>query len=128
MSHPPIANKVVCIDFDGTIVPWGPLMAPKDPFPGVANAIRELKKAGYRIVIFTSRLSETWIDDEDQDLGDQLAYVAGILTDHLIPFDDITADKVPAEAYFDDRAIRVDESWPLNLAIEGFLLMNENAA
>lgn len=127
MNHPPIANKVVCIDFDGTIVPWGPLMAPKEPFPGVAQAIRELKARGYRIVIFTSRLSETWIGDENQDLGDQLAYVADILTDHRIPFDDITADKVPAEAYFDDKAITVSADIPLDLCINRWLYEQEVA-
>lgn len=120
-GHPPIANRTICIDFDGTIVPWGKLMAPKHPFPGVGPAIRALKAEGYTIVIFTSRLSMTWLVDEDHDPDEQYAYVAGILERNSIPYDRITSEKVPAEAYFDDKAITVSADMPLAVALMKWL-------
>ena len=127
MNHPPIANKTVCIDFDGTIVPWGPLMAPKAPFPGVAEAIRDLHNRGSRIVIFTSRLSQVWLDDEGHDPLVQQAYVVDTLLAYEIPYDLVTADKVPAEAYFDDKAITVSTDIPLDLCINRWLYQQEVA-
>jgi hypothetical protein len=120
-THPPIANRVACIDFDGTIVPWGPLMATKEPFPRVADAIRFLKHKGFTIAIHTSRASVTWLLSQGLDIGDQLEYVARILRDNDIPFDTITAEKIPAEVYFDDKAIQVSEDYPLDHAILDFL-------
>jgi hypothetical protein len=121
-NHPPIANKVACIDFDGTIVPWGPLMAPKDPFPGVPDQIRALKAAGYSIVIFTSRFSPTWQEAQDIDPMGQYQYIVDTLHAHDIPYDHITAEKIPAEVYFDDKAIQVSADYPLDHAILDFLL------
>lgn len=114
-SAPTEAVPTVCVDFDSTIVPWGPLMADATPFPGVAEGVRALKAAGYRIVIFTSRLSGTWFkaanpDDYEGlvvDRENQRAHVAAILDKNGIPYDEITAEKVPALAYFDDRAVHV---------------------
>src|SRR2546426_154100 len=56
-----IAHKTVCVDFDGTIIPWGPLMADARVFPGVGDAMRRLKAAGYTIAIFSSRFSEHYL-------------------------------------------------------------------
>lgn len=121
-DHPPIANKVVCIDFDGTIVPWGPLMARKEPFNGVPEAIRRLKELGYTIVIFTSRLSPAWFRNEGHDVEEQYEYVALTLRAAGIPYDRITSEKVPAEAYFDDKAIRVSYPFfPLDVMIGDFI-------
>lgn len=115
-GHSPVAEKVAAIDFDGTIVPWGPLMGDKDPEPGAVEALRAIKAAGYRIVIFTSRLSKRWarsvVGDEPWRvtvfLNEQEEYVRSTLTRHDIPFDEITAEKVPAEFYIDDKAFRYE--------------------
>lgn len=125
-GHPPIANRVVCVDFDGTLVPWGPLMAKKDPFPKVVEWMNALRAAGYTIVIFTSRASETWWRSarpkSPEAFGKrQVEYVADILDRHGVPYDRITAEKVPAEAYFDDKARGVTDAYPLTYAIEDFL-------
>lgn len=133
-GHPPSAAKVVCIDFDGTIVPWGGLLDPKKkPFPGAAEAIQALRDSGWRIVILTSRMSPSWWRAEAITRGvnqwefgrQQKAYVAGLLTKHGIPFDKITAEKVPAQAYFDDKAVFVQDGpgggAPLASAIGLFL-------
>jgi hypothetical protein len=118
-GHPPIADRLALIDFDGTIVPWGPLMGDKDPLPGAVEAIRDLKARGYRIGIFTSRLSRTWAASVVTGgaavaafLVEQEQYVRRLLTAHDIPFDFITAEKMPAQFYVDDKAIGFRGSWP----------------
>jgi hypothetical protein len=105
-GHAPIAARVACIDFDGTIVPWGPLIDPAvKPTPGAVKAIQRIKKAGYRIVIFTSRMSGTWLKDAGEDPRLQGEYVQQVLDKYGIPWDTITAEKIPAEFYIDDKGI-----------------------
>lgn len=100
------ARRVACIDFDSTLYPWGPLFAQPDPLPGAPEAMRRLKAAGYRIVIFTSRLSPTWLEAAKYTASDQLDHITAMLWRDGIPFDLVTSEKVPAEVYVDDRAIR----------------------
>lgn len=117
-GHPPIAAKLVMIDFDGTLVPWGPLMGDKDAEPGAVEAMWAFAKAGYRIGIFTSRMSETWACSVTgkgpmhyetlKFLQDQRDYVVRQLDRHGVPYDFITAEKRPAEAYIDDKAYRYE--------------------
>jgi ribonucleotide monophosphatase NagD (HAD superfamily) len=109
-GHPPVAHKVICVDFDSTIIPWGATMFDdSNPLPGAVEAIREFKKAGYKVVIFTSRMSPTWWKSEGwtvkKAVNEQMAYVTSILDKHDIPFDAVTSEKVPAVAYIDDKAI-----------------------
>lgn len=118
-GHSPVAERVALIDFDGTIVPWGPLMGQKDPLPGAVEGIRYLAGLGYTIVIFTSRLSKTWARSVVGDggaaitafLNEQEEYVREHLIRHRIPFSYITAEKVPAEFYIDDKAIGFRGNW-----------------
>lgn len=131
MRHaPPSAKRVVCVDFDGTIAPWGKLFDLPEPFPGVADAMRALRSAGYRIVILTSRLSEAWQDADHLHFGfsDPIAfdienreYVRSYLRRYNIPWDDITAEKIPAVAYFDDHAVHVSTRHPLTSRIRCLL-------
>lgn len=112
-GYAPIAHKVVCVDFDSTLYPWRPIYEQPDPLPGAADAVRRLKDAGYRIVIFTSRLSPTWLASTKYTASDMLDHIEAVLKRDAIPYDLITAEKVPAEAYVDDRAIRFTEGeWP----------------
>ncbi len=108
-GHPPVAHGVIAVDFDATIVPWGKtLYDVRDALPGAVEAINAFKDAGLTIVIFTSRMSQRWWDHEGfsgTERDKQRMYVEGTLTRLGIPFDDITAEKVPAIAYIDDKAI-----------------------
>lgn len=105
-GHSPIAKNVVCVDFDGTLYPFSDLYSRARPNPGAVEAVKRMKEAGFRIVIFTSRLSPTWCFSEHESLTGQYNYVQDILLRDGIPFDDITSEKVPAVAYIDDRAVR----------------------
>jgi hypothetical protein len=113
-GHSPDAKGVVCVDFDGTLVPWGPLMNPESqPLPGAVEAVQKMKNAGWRILIYTSRLSPSWHSASGEKYEEQLQYVVDTLNRLGIPFDGITAEKVPAEAYIDDRAIEfTGDNWP----------------
>lgn len=110
----PIAHKVICIDFDSTLYPWGILFNwEAEPIPGAAECVRALKKAGYHIVILTSRMSPSWLEDAGESGKEHLDYIMWLLSKHGIPWDRITSEKVPAEHYVDDKAIEfTGNNWP----------------
>ncbi len=112
-GHSPVAHRVVCVDFDGTIVKWGPLMQKhKRGIPGAVKAVRAFKKAGYTVVIFTSRLSPSWHEASGENMKEQADYVFDTLTRLGVPFDYVTAEKVPAQFYIDDKAIEfTGDNW-----------------
>lgn len=113
-GHPPVAAGVVCVDFDGTISPWGDLFGFPKPLPGAVNFIRWLKKEGYTVVIFTSRLSSVWHAAEGRNpakgIFEQVEYLQAYVRKYDIPVDSATAEKIPAIAYIDDKAIQY-KSW-----------------
>lgn len=110
-GHPPVAENVVLVDFDGVISPFGK-MFDAHPFEGVKEALRVLRLNGYKIVIFTSRLSPTWHKHEGwstrKAAKEQREYLEKFLAKNKIPFDDITCEKVPAVLYLDDKAQNVE--------------------
>lgn len=113
---PPVAKGVICVDFDGCLFQWGDLHAKTPPFMGAVNALRAFKAHGYEIVILTSRMSPTWWASEGFDLKqariEQFSFMKMRLDTFGIPFDRITAEKVPAEYYIDDKAIEfTGEDW-----------------
>lgn len=125
----PSAARVACIDLDATIIPWGPLTSLRRPFPGAVEAMKAMKIDGWTIVVLTSRLSRTWWKAEAAARGmdptvfgrEQTTFVKGLLERYGVPYDRITAEKVPAAVYFDDKAIHVSEEYPLARAITDFL-------
>lgn len=124
-THPPVADKVACVDFDGTIAPWGAMFAFPEPLPGVVEAIKRLKEAGFQVVIFTSRLSPTWHAAEGWDTNvatkEQVEYLREYCERYGIDADAATAEKIPAEVYLDDKALQVDKSHTILGQVETFL-------
>ena len=128
-GHPPSASRRVLVDFDKTIRAWSDLISYANPLPGAAEAIRRLHDAGYEVVILTSRMSPTWWRSEaerrdvsvDDFATEQAEYVAAYLRLWDIPYATVTAEKMPALAFFDDTAVRVTEDYPLAAAIDDFL-------
>lgn len=124
-GHPPIAAKTVLIDFDGTIFPFGEIYGPKTPYKGVPEAVQALKSSGYRVIVFTSRLSKAWHFAEGwstrEATKDQIRYITKVMKKNKIPFDGITSEKIPCEVYFDDKAVRVGLQYTLADGINDFI-------
>ena len=95
--------KTVVFDFDGVIHSYtsgwqGMDVANDPPVTGIREAITEVKKAGYKVVVVSSRCSTP--------LG--LETVKDYLDEHGISVHEVVAHKPPAVVYIDDRAICFD--------------------
>lgn len=78
-----------------------------DAFDGAKQVIDWLKRSGYEIVIFTTRASEENAKELGGDHNEQIEKIEKWLKDHDIYFDKITAEKLAADFYIDDKAIHI---------------------
>jgi len=78
-----------------------------DAFDGAKQVIDWLRKKGFEIVIFTTRASETNAKENGGDHLEQIEKVKEWLKKHNIYFDKITAEKLAADFYIDDKAIHI---------------------
>lgn len=93
----------VCFDFDGVIHSYtsgwkGETIIPDPPVPGIGEAIKSIRDAGYEIAVFSTRCMTK--------AGREA--VRAYLDDNNIKVDKISAYKPPAIVYIDDRAICFD--------------------
>ena len=99
MSYTP----TIVFDFDGVIHSYtsgwkGVANIPDPPVPGIREAIAEIRDAGYRVVVVSTRCSER----------DGLMAIHKFMDENNILVDDISAHKPPALVYIDDRALCFD--------------------
>lgn len=123
-GYAPTAHRVILVDFDGVLYPWEPIMSEPDPVPGAVEAMRRLKAAGYYLVIFTSRLSKRWLAESGYSESNQRDHIERLLKRDGIPYDELSAEKYPAEAYIDDRAFRFRDNW---LELTDYILVSRGA-
>ena len=104
----------IAIDLDGTLAQmsppsmWGDLKHFGPVIPGAAQAMKDLKKLGYRIIIYTAR-----INGENCPVKKVKGYVEKWLKDNDIVYDQVW-DQMgkPASSFIiDDRAIEFTD-WP----------------
>lgn len=101
MSYPPAPRtdlKWAAVDFDGTIAhsswtPDNPLALPGEPIYDNLLKLEELRQAGFKIYVHSSR---PWADYE---------LLESYLNHHHIAFDGIILGKLLAHVYVDDRAV-----------------------
>jgi len=111
-----IEEKRAMIDLDGTIHKYskgykdGSIY--DDAFKGAKQVIDWLKNKGYEIIIFTTRASKGNALEMGNDHEKEIQNVENWLKDHDIYFDRVTADKLAADFYIDDKAITIkDGNW-----------------
>ena len=110
-------RKRVMIDFDNVIYPysengrWNNGEIIYSGFKDVNGLVQKasistnkFKDNGFEIGILTSRVSEGRKDEQEPK-------IAKFLNLNNIKFDFITAEKIPAMAYIDDRAIYFNDNW-----------------
>lgn len=98
---------IIAVDFDGTVVEHEyPRIGTVKP--GAKKALKALKKAGHKIVIWTCRQ------------GAEERMVRTFLIDNGIPFDsvntpipgsDLGTRKIYADLYIDDKGLRFEDNW-----------------
>lgn len=94
-------KKTIAIDFDGVLHSYtsgwkGPGIIPDPPVPGMADACHQMIQAGFEVVVMSSRARHQ----------PAAMAMASWLINHGFPPMKITAEKVPAEVYIDDRGYR----------------------
>lgn len=102
-----IRRPVIAVDLDGTIAKYNDWQGPDhigDPLPKASEGLMLLKKAGFKILIFTTRTNPLVNKEHIRVLK---LRVERYLEKHDIPYDDVYAGpgKPLCDLFLDDRAI-----------------------
>lgn len=101
------------IDFDGTIHKYSKGYQDgtvyDEPFEGAKEFIDWLRSKGYQIVIFSTRASKTNDQETGGDHKKEIIKIENYLKEYDIHYDLITAEKLAANFYIDDRAIHFND-------------------
>jgi len=104
-------RKRAMIDFDGVISQylngWNNGVLSDDLMIGAKESIVELREMGYEIVIFTTRASKVHMVKPTAE--EQIGALKVWLKKHNIYYDRITAEKLGATFYIDDKGIRFSD-------------------
>lgn len=108
-------TKVCCVDFDNTItksdLPFFLDVLEKNPQPGVAEALQEIKNMGYEIHIFSCRTCND-VSETPAEKMKQIVKMTAFLEKHNIPYNQILNENKPiAYAYIDDRGVAFRGDW-----------------
>jgi hypothetical protein len=111
--------KRVAIDFDGVIHDYrggwqGYGAIPGEAVPGVVEDILRLRAAGYSVAVVTSRA----LDAEGAEAVREWLRRRGLEVGRDI--EEVTALKLPAMAYFDDRGVTFRPGMDLLEAVRAF--------
>lgn len=79
-----------------------------EPFKGAKESIDWLKSQGYEIVIFTARASKENAAELGGNYEKQIENVETWLDNCGIYYDRVTAEKLAADFYIDDRAVVIE--------------------
>ena len=103
--YTPGSDNTIIVDFDGTICEFA---YPKEGklIADTIKALEMLKKAGFTILIHSSRTSRKF----SQEVRNENFYrMVDYLLSHGVPFDEVLKhDKPPVLAYIDDSAHRLE--------------------
>ena len=103
-------NKTIVVDIDNTILTTiNRDYDNSQPMMEVIVGLRELKKAGWRIVLHTARGQGRSNGNIDLVREDVTREVETFCSKYDVPFDELILGKVWASYYIDDRALRPEE-------------------
>lgn len=109
----PVDHPWVALDLDGTIMEDGhyPKLGP--PRQGAREAVWRLKQLGLKIMIFTARTQPLNIEGKYTNVNKAVQAILDWGVEYDIPIDYVFPLPKPTfvVAFFDDRAIRVDEGF-----------------
>lgn len=106
-------NRIM-IDFDGVIHSYHEGYKDGSIYGYVIENTKETideLSIDHQIVIFTTRVSEGHNVDQGESVEEKRKQIENWLSENEIFFDFITADKLPAIVYIDDKAIRFENNW-----------------
>ena len=111
-----MSTKIVCFDFDGVIHPYkngfqGIGKTPNPPIIESVEAIRRLRRRGYKVIVVSSRCTVP--------IG--MRAVKRYLKENHIDVDDVTGEKLDSDVYIDDRAICYKPGMNLYMEIKHFM-------
>jgi len=107
----PKTGKVLCIDFDGTIVTHTAMNKEVLPHyvgslkPKAAETIRKFKEDGFTIIIQSGRLHPNWNQVEEQT-----KLIKTFLKKNKIPYDGLISKHPTAAIFIDDKSL-FHEDW-----------------
>jgi len=115
----------ILIDFDRTINKytkgWNDgIIEDEKPIENSKEAIDYLYSLGFKVYIFTARLS-----DENADVNDQYNQIREWLDKYDFKYEDITSEKLPAIIYIDDRGFRFSGNWSKDIKYIKEILFDE---
>ncbi len=109
-----MSNSII-IDVDGTLCeikqPYENYLD-VEPKSNIIDTLKQYKRKGYRIVLYTSRNMRTFKNNIGEINAKTLPTLLKWLEKHEIPFDEIYVGKPwpgPGGFYVDDRTVRPDE-------------------
>ena len=106
-------RKRAMVDFDGVISRyengWNDGELSDDLMPGAKKAIDEMQAMGYEICVFTTRASD--VHNVKPSAKELVSALKVWLKEHDIYYDRITAEKLGATFYIDDKGIRFTGNW-----------------
>ena len=101
--------NIACVDLDGVLYQYtkhaGVLNFEKPPNPEALKLVRRLKKEGWWITIYSSRLNGSWKEATYEEIREM---VINWLVKHDVPYDDVARPeegKRFATVYIDDRSV-----------------------
>lgn len=104
----------ICIDIDGTICELKNYIGDYSkvrPLPGVVQFIKQRKKCGDQIILYTARHMKSCSGNVGMVIAKQGKTLLDWLEENNIEFDEIYFGKPNADVYIDDNAIRFEGNW-----------------
>lgn len=103
-----MAQKIICIDFDNTLVEELPSFDPNNVgeiLPGAKEGVDRLRELGYKIIIFTVRENKEVVKKALVANGIQF----DVINERIATFSN--SPKPYADYYIDDRGLRFQGDW-----------------